>query len=84
MSSVTDDPPAERDRQLRIAPGGRMAMKDRTKTEHAGAKNGGGYFGKRLEAKTVSRSLRRARDKDVVREQLDPSAPVPMKDEPTE
>ncbi len=29
------------------------------KTEHAGAKNGGGYWGKRREAKKVSNKLRR-------------------------
>ncbi len=30
------------------------------KTEHAGAKNGGGYWGKRHEAKTLSKKIRRA------------------------
>ena len=34
-----------------------------TKTEHAGAKNGGGYWGKRAEAKRRSRRLRRKEDR---------------------
>ncbi len=33
------------------------------KTEHAGAKNGGGYAGHRVDAKQVSRKLRRAGDR---------------------
>lgn len=33
------------------------------KTEHAGAKNGGGYWGNREHAKTHCKSLRRAADK---------------------
>ncbi len=31
----------------------------RIKTEHAGAKNGGGYWGKRVDAKRISRKRRR-------------------------
>lgn len=39
-----------------------------TKTEHAGAKQGrGAYYGRRTEAKQVSRKLRRAADKKEVR-----------------
>jgi hypothetical protein len=38
------------------------------KTEHAGAKNGGGSYGKRAFVKEVSRSLRRMSDKALVRE----------------
>ena len=37
------------------------------KTEHGGAKNGGGYYGTRREAKDYSRKLRRAADKRAVR-----------------
>jgi type I restriction enzyme S subunit len=38
------------------------------KTEHAGAKDGGGYWGLRVDAKERSRKLRRAHDKEVVAE----------------
>jgi len=37
------------------------------KTEHSGAKNGGGYWGKRARAKRVSRKARRAADRKAVR-----------------
>lgn len=37
------------------------------KTEHSGAKNGGGYWGKRAEAKTLSKKKRRANDKKATR-----------------
>ena len=40
------------------------------KTEHAGAKNGGGYYGHREEAKTNSKVKRRANDKHAVRAEL--------------
>jgi hypothetical protein len=33
------------------------------RTEHAGAKNGGGYWGKRTEAKKKSRKARRSQDR---------------------
>lgn len=46
-------------------------MAKKTKTEHSGAKNGGGFWGTREEAKTISKSLRRNNDKDEVKEQLD-------------
>jgi hypothetical protein len=35
----------------------------RIKTEHTGAKNGGGYWGRRSIAKKFSRKRRRANDK---------------------
>ena len=41
--------------------------KRKHKTEHAGAKNGGGHWGTRAEAKTISKKLRRSRDKDLLR-----------------
>lgn len=43
-------------------------MAKRIKTEHAGAKNGGGYWGLRVDAKERSRKLRRSHDKDTVAE----------------
>lgn len=42
-----------------------MALKV-MKTEHAGAKNGGGFWGRRVEAKAVSRKARRRNDKAAV------------------
>jgi len=36
-------------------------------TEHAGAKNGGGYWGPRAEAKTASNKGRRANDRKAVK-----------------
>lgn len=44
-----------------------MSFGKRTKTEHAGAKNGGGYWGPREFAKWVSRKIRRRRDKEAVK-----------------
>jgi hypothetical protein len=41
----------------------RAIVMPKIKTEHAGAKNGGGYWGKREEAKRVTRRLRRASGK---------------------
>lgn len=40
------------------------------KTEHNGAKNGGGYWGRRAEAKKVSKRLRRARAKLLIKNEL--------------
>ncbi len=40
-----------------------MSCGRRTKTEHGGAKNGGGFWGPREDAKTTSRKLRRQRAK---------------------
>jgi len=43
-----------------------------TKTEHAGAKNGGGYWGKRAEAKRRCKRLRRKEArKSVLRETIE-------------
>jgi hypothetical protein len=36
-----------------------MAYDNRIKTEHSGAKNGGGYWGTRAEAKKASNKIRR-------------------------
>lgn len=38
------------------------------KTEHNGAKNGGGYWGRRVEAKSLSRKRRRAQSRRIARE----------------
>jgi len=38
------------------------------RTEHAGAKNGGGFWGRRAEAKSASRKRRRANDRALTRE----------------
>ncbi|MDB4988298.1 MAG: hypothetical protein JWN04_3476 [Myxococcaceae bacterium] len=38
-------------------------MKHDIKTEHAGAKNGGGFWGPRADAKRICKSKRRAGDK---------------------
>ncbi len=38
-------------------------MSKKIKTEHSGAKNGGGYFGKRVDAKNISKKGRRTHDK---------------------
>lgn len=43
-------------------------MAKRIKTEHVGAKNGGGYWGLRVDAKERSRKLRRSHDKEIVAE----------------
>lgn len=45
-------------------------MSTKTKTEHSGAKNGGGYRGKRVEAKKRSKSLRRINQKKEIREEI--------------
>lgn len=37
------------------------------KTEHSGAKNGGGFWGKRTDAKEVSNMLRRREDMEAIR-----------------
>jgi hypothetical protein len=39
------------------------------KTEHSGAKNGGGYWGLRIEAKSVSKKARRKWDKIAIADQ---------------
>ena len=45
-----------------------MSYRSKVKTEHSGAKNGGGYWGPRAEAKKVSKKLRRQRAKKEIRE----------------
>lgn len=40
-----------------------MALGGKMKTEHAGAKNGGGFWGKREDAKQYSKKKRRLLDK---------------------
>ena len=45
-----------------------MALK-KLKTEHAGAKNGGGHWGTRAEAKSGSKKARRAADKRATKEE---------------
>jgi hypothetical protein len=49
-----------------------MSLRGSLKTEHSGAKNGGGHWGTREEAKKISRSVRRRRGKaEVQRERRD-------------
>ena len=43
------------------------------KTEHAGAKNSGGYWGTRVEAKAISKVLRRREDRQASSERDDSS-----------
>lgn len=43
------------------------------KTEQNGAKNGGGYWGKRAEAKRISNTIRRAEEKRIVTLASEPS-----------
>ena len=45
-----------------------MKLLGHIKTEHAGPKNGGGYWGRRAEAKAVSKRRRRANDKRAIAE----------------
>lgn len=46
------------------------------KTEHAGAKNGGGHWGTRAEAKRLSRKHRRVSDRRAVRYESAFGSPV--------
>jgi len=46
------------------------------RTEHAGAKNGGGFWGRRVVAKAFSRALRRSNGKAEVEVQLADMTPV--------
>jgi hypothetical protein len=50
-----------------------MSLGKKTKTEHGGAKNGGGHWGKREEAKKNSRKLRRRNEKNELKNKLDES-----------
>lgn len=45
-------------------------MSKATKTEHSGAKNGGGYWGPRAEAKQTSKKRRRLIEKRDIQKQL--------------
>ena len=60
---------AQREAPLTLSLGVRKAsetMSNRIrKTEHAGAKNGGGYWGKRHEAKMLSNKIRRAQSRQL-------------------
>lgn len=47
-----------------------LSKRSKTKTEHAGAKNGGGFWGYREDAKHISKKHRRANDKDLTRHEL--------------
>lgn len=51
-------------------------MAKAVKTEHDGAKNGGGYWGKRVDAKRLSKKLRRAHDKAVATGDTDSSRQI--------
>ncbi len=51
-------------------PEGAMAKRQQTKTELSGAKNGGGYWGTREEARQTSNRLRREQDRRQVAEQV--------------
>ncbi len=55
-----------------------MAKRQRTKTEHSGAKNGGGYWGTREEAKQISNRLRREQDRRQIAEQVLSAEPRPI------
>jgi hypothetical protein len=47
-----------------------LAKRTKTKTEHGGAKNGGGHWGPRAEAKNISRKHRRENAKREIRREL--------------
>lgn len=40
------------------------------KTEHSGAKNGGGHWGARADAKIISKKLRRKKSKKIIKEEI--------------
>jgi hypothetical protein len=44
-----------------------MSSQNKTKTEHSGAKNGGGHWGKRSEAKAITKKLHRSNNKRLIR-----------------
>lgn len=48
-----------------------MTTRPRIKTQHAGAKNGGGHWGTRVEAKAESRVKRRHDDRAEVEERVE-------------
>jgi hypothetical protein len=45
-------------------------MSRKLKTEHAGAKNGGGHWGPRHEAKNLAKKLRRLRNKLLIKKEV--------------
>lgn len=45
-------------------------MSKNLKTEHSGAKNGGGHWGPRQEAKSISKKVRRKKDKSEIKKEL--------------
>lgn len=47
-----------------------MSTRRRVETEHAGAKNGGGFYGPRADAKRISNTLRRRADREAARSPL--------------
>jgi len=47
-----------------------MGLWRKTKTDHSGAKNGGGHWGRRVEAKAISRKHRRVNGKIIIRQEL--------------
>ncbi len=48
-----------------------MSLGRKTRTEHTGAKNGGGYWGTREEAKEISKKLRRENKKREIKKEVD-------------
>ncbi len=46
-----------------------LGNRRKTRTEHSGGKNGGGYWGKRHEAKKISKKHRRQNGKQEIIEQ---------------
>jgi hypothetical protein len=46
-------------------------MNKKIKSEHSGAKNGGGHWGTRDEAKKLSKKVRRASAKEMIQEESD-------------
>ena len=47
-----------------------LAKRSKMKTEHAGAKNGGGHWGTRAEAKKISKRHRREKAKEEIQKEL--------------
>ena len=47
-----------------------LAKRSKMKTEHSGAKNGGGHWGTRAEAKNISKKHRRENDKAQIKREL--------------
>lgn len=45
-------------------------MGKKLKTEHSGAKNGGGHWGDREEAKSLSKSARRRNSKKIIKDEV--------------